>query len=123
MFGAPSLNLTSVSWNGDDTRIIQGFLTLKPNSIPPRNCYFEYWKRGLEHDRIGSHQQPCCYFQYFLHASASCTQQRLPATWGLRHVGFRRSGQLLEMTVAKLFSQNRITQFKKMFRKIRNYPY
>jgi hypothetical protein len=36
---------------------------------------------------------------------------------------FKRSGQFLEMTVARLFPNKRISQFKKMFRKVKNYPY
>jgi hypothetical protein len=36
---------------------------------------------------------------------------------------FRRQGQLLEMTVARLFPESRVTQHKKVFRKIRSYPF
>ncbi|MCP9266450.1 Protein male abnormal 7 [Dirofilaria immitis] len=35
---------------------------------------------------------------------------------------FRRNGQYLEMIVAKLLPHNKITQYKKMFRKIQSYP-
>uniref|UniRef100_A0A1I7S018 EGF-like domain-containing protein n=1 Tax=Bursaphelenchus xylophilus TaxID=6326 RepID=A0A1I7S018_BURXY len=121
MFGAPSLNLTSTSWSGPDRRIVHGFLTLKPNSIPPEVAILSTANEGLNMIELGSIQGGAATFNISymqVHPGLNSVQLPLGATRR-----FKRQGALLEMTVAKLYSQNRVQQFKKMFRKIYSYQY
>ncbi|KAI6226393.1 hypothetical protein M3Y99_01299300 [Aphelenchoides fujianensis] len=121
MFGAPSLNLTSISWSGDDVRVVQGFLTLKPNSIPPEVAILSAGNEGLNMIELGMISNHAATFNVsYMQVHPALNNDFLPLGATRR---FRRAGQLLEMTVAKLFSENRIMQFKKMFRKVRSYPY
>ncbi|KAI6189290.1 hypothetical protein M3Y98_00447000 [Aphelenchoides besseyi] len=121
MFGAPSLNLTSISWSGDDVRVVQGFLTLKPNSIPPEVAILSSGNEGLNMIELGMINNHAATFNIsYMQVHPALNNEFLPLGATRR---FRRSGQLLEMTVAKLFTENRIMQFKKMFRKVRSYPY
>ncbi|KAI6216088.1 hypothetical protein M3Y94_00462200 [Aphelenchoides besseyi] len=121
MFGAPSLNLTSISWSGDDVRVVQGFLTLKPNSIPPEVAILSSGNEGLNMIELGMINNQAATFNIsYMQVHPALNNDFLPLGATRR---FRRSGQLLEMTVAKLFTENRIMQFKKMFRKVRSYPY
>ncbi|KAI1731894.1 protein male abnormal 7 [Ditylenchus destructor] len=122
MFGAPSLNLTSTSWAKDnDTRIMHGFLTLKPNSQPPEVAILSTGNEGLNMIELGMLQNHAVTLNIsYMQVHPALNNDFLPLGATRR---FRRSGQLLEMTVAKLFANNRVSQFKKMFKKLKNYPF
>ncbi|WKY17077.1 hypothetical protein Q1695_001586 [Nippostrongylus brasiliensis] len=120
MFGPPSLNLTSKSWHGDDTRVIQGFVTLKPNSFPPEVAILSTSNEGLNMIELGvlKHSVLTMNVSYMqVHPTMDATVLPLGATRR-----FRRVGHLLEMTVAKLFPNSKVIQFKKMFKRITEYP-
>ncbi|KAI1725402.1 protein male abnormal 7 [Ditylenchus destructor] len=122
MFGAPSLNLTSTAWAKDnDTRITHGFLTLKPNSQPPEVAILSTGNEGLNMIELGMLQNHAVTLNIsYMQVHPALNNDFLPLGATRR---FRRSGQLLEMTVAKLFANNRVSQFKKMFKKLKNYPF
>uniref|UniRef100_A0A0R3S772 Protein male abnormal 7 n=1 Tax=Elaeophora elaphi TaxID=1147741 RepID=A0A0R3S772_9BILA len=98
MFGTPSFNFTSICRSGNDTRVVRGFLTLRANSFPIEVAVLSSSNEGLTMVELGT-------------MSGHVATRR-----------FRRNGQFLEMIVAKLFSHNKITQYKKMFRKTQSYP-
>jgi hypothetical protein len=124
MFGAPSLNLTSTSWSkadADDVRITHGFLTLKPNSFPPEVAILSTGNEGLNMIELGTLQNHAVTLNIsYMQVHPAMNNDALPLGATRR---FKRSGQFLEMTVAKLFADNRVSQFKKMFKKLRNYPF
>uniref|UniRef100_A0A7E4V974 EGF-like domain-containing protein n=1 Tax=Panagrellus redivivus TaxID=6233 RepID=A0A7E4V974_PANRE len=121
MFGAPSLNLTCTAWEGDDVRITHGFLTIKPNSNPPEVAILSSSNEGLNMVELGTLNNHAVTLNIsYMQVHPMMNNEILPLGATRR---FKRSGQFLEMTVAKLFPDNRISQFKKMFRKVKNYPY
>jgi len=123
MFGAPSINLTSTSWTtrgSDDVRIYHGFLTLKPNSQPPEVAILSTGNEGLNMIELGTLQNHAVTLNIsYMQVHPSMGNELLPLGATRR---FKRSGQLLEMVVAKLFANNRVQQFKKLFKKVKNYP-
>lgn len=130
----------SISWSGGDTRVIQGFLTLKPNSVPPEIAILSTTNEGLNMIELGIINNHAATFNIsYMQVHPALNSDFLPLGVCLNFIckrghprsevsfqatrRFKRSGQLLEVTVAKLFARNRVTQFRKMFRKIRSYPY
>uniref|UniRef100_A0A915E411 EGF-like domain-containing protein n=1 Tax=Ditylenchus dipsaci TaxID=166011 RepID=A0A915E411_9BILA len=101
MFGAPSLNLTSTSWASDeDVRVTHGFLTLKPNSQPPEVAIL-----STGNEELGTlHNHAVTLNISYMQVHPSLSNDALPLGATRR---FKRSGQYLEMTVAKLFPNNR----------------
>nr|CAD2168470.1 unnamed protein product [Meloidogyne enterolobii]CAD2173773.1 unnamed protein product [Meloidogyne enterolobii] len=121
MFGPPSMNLTSICWNKNDIRITHGFVTLKPNSYPPEIAILSTANEGLNMIELGTLQNHAVTLNIsYMQVHPSLDNDVLPLGATRR---FKRSGQLLEMTVARLFPGNRVSQFKKMFKKVRNYPF
>lgn len=121
MFGPPSLNFTSTCWYGDDVRLTHGFITLKPNSNPPEVAILSTGNEGLNMIELGTLQQHAVTLNIsYMQVHPSLDNDVLPLGATRR---FKRNGQFLEMTVAKLFPGNRVSQFKKMFKKVRNYPF
>ena len=123
MFGPPSLNLTSTCWfkDGSDIRVTHGFITLKPNSNPPEVAILSTANEGLNMIELGTLQNHAVTLNIsYMQVHPSLDNDVLPLGATRR---FKRSGQFLEMTVAKLFPGNKVAQFKKMFKKVRNYPF
>uniref|UniRef100_A0AC35U542 EGF-like domain-containing protein n=1 Tax=Rhabditophanes sp. KR3021 TaxID=114890 RepID=A0AC35U542_9BILA len=121
MFGPPSLNMTSTCQAGDDVRITYGFLTLRPNSNPVEGALLSSSNEGLNMVELGSLTNNALTLNItYMQVHPTMDSQILPLG-GTRR--FKRIGQHLEMTVAKLFGNTKVVQFKKMFRKMRNYPH
>ncbi|CAK5122528.1 unnamed protein product [Meloidogyne enterolobii] len=102
-------------------RITHGFVTLKPNSYPPEIAILSTANEGLNMIELGTLQNHAVTLNIsYMQVHPSLDNDVLPLGATRR---FKRSGQLLEMTVARLFPGNRVSQFKKMFKKVRNYPF
>lgn len=110
----------SVSWYETDIRIMHGFITLKPNSFPPevailstsnegelqKKKQFSIGLPGLNMIELGilKHHVLTLNVSYMqVHPTMDSTVLPLGATRRLRRVG-----NLLEMTVAKLFNENKV---------------
>ncbi|VDN57489.1 unnamed protein product [Dracunculus medinensis] len=116
MFGTPSLNLTS----SGDLRLLRGFLTLRPNSAPTEIAILSTSNEGLNMIELGTLTNHLVALNItYMQVHPGMNASILPL--GATRI-FRRNGRFLEMIVSKLFSHNRITQFRKLFRKIKSYP-
>ncbi|CAJ0933827.1 unnamed protein product, partial [Mesorhabditis belari] len=121
MFGPPSLNLTSRCWVGNDTRLMHGFITLKPNTFPPEAAILSTSNEGLNMIELGKIKNQVLTLNVsYMQVHPTMDSNVLPLGATRR---FRKVGSLLEMTVAKLFASNRISQFKKMFKKVMDFKF
>uniref|UniRef100_A0A8R1TUN0 EGF-like domain-containing protein n=1 Tax=Onchocerca volvulus TaxID=6282 RepID=A0A8R1TUN0_ONCVO len=120
MFGTPSFNFTSICRSRNDTRVVRGFLTLRVNSFPIEVAVLSSSNEGLTMVELGTMSAHVVTLNIsYMQVHPNLDSSILPLGASRR---FRRNGQFLEMIVAKLFPHNKITQYKKMFRKIQSYP-
>ncbi|KAM3727063.1 Protein male abnormal [Dirofilaria immitis] len=120
MFGTPSFNFTSICRSRNDTRVVRGFLTLRANSFPIEVAVLSSSNEGLTMVELGTMSNHVITLNIsYMQVHPSLDTSILPLGATRR---FRRNGQYLEMIVAKLLPHNKITQYKKMFRKIQSYP-
>ncbi|KAE9413884.1 hypothetical protein Angca_008496 [Angiostrongylus cantonensis] len=96
MFGPPSLNLTSTSWYDSDIRVMHGFITLKPNSYPPEVAILSTSNEGLNMIELGVLKHQVLTL----------------------NVSFMQVHPTIDSSILPLG----VSQFKKMFRKIMDYP-
>uniref|UniRef100_A0A183CMM5 EGF-like domain-containing protein n=1 Tax=Globodera pallida TaxID=36090 RepID=A0A183CMM5_GLOPA len=120
MFGPPSLNLTSTCWHENDMRVTHGFVTLKPNSNPPEVAILSTGNEGLNMIELGTLQNHAVTLNIsYMQVHPSLNNDVLPLGATRR---FKRSGQFLEMTVAKLFQTTKFRSSRKCSEKFEITP-
>ncbi|CAI4225650.1 unnamed protein product [Auanema sp. JU1783] len=119
MFGPPSLNMTSRSWHKDDVRLMHGFVTLRPNTFPVEVAILSTYNEGVNMIELGALKNHVLTLNVtYMQVHPTLDGAILPLGITRR---FRRIGSMLEMTVAKLYTANKVSQFKKMFKKMKDY--